>query len=317
MAIQRSAVPLRQLSARDLGIPTTLSSESPSAGFDATSSLLPDDPVLKDVETLLRVFGGIIFTGPPGTSKSWYANAVGHALAGEPHRVVKVQFHPSYQYEDFMEGYVPDARGSFTIVDKTFVHLCKIAQSDPHNTYVLIIDELSRGDSGRVFGEALTYIEKSRRGQEVTLASQRRFTIPPNIVVLATMNPQDRGVDEVDAAFERRFAKIGMDPAPEVLRRRLLDNGVDLELTDRLVQWLRAANSAAVDNPQGAIGHAYFWHVNDIPSARLVWDYQLRFLIERAYALLPETRDRLTGDFQAILEQAGDGAGPDDEAESA
>lgn len=125
--------------------------------------------------------------------------------------------------------------------------------------------------------------------------------IPDNVVVLATMNPLDRGVDEVDAAFERRFAKIAMDPDPEVLRSRMIENGLSDRLRDGLLRWFRAANGRARDNPHGAVGHAYFWDVVDEVSLRRVWDHQLRFLVERAYQLDADTRGKLAADFEDVL----------------
>ena len=115
---------------------------------------------------------------------------------------------------------------------KVFLQMCIDAAEDPDHTYVVVIDELSRADPGRVFGEALTYIERSRRGDEFLLASGQTAVIPPNLVILATMNPLDRGVDEVDAAFERRFAKIAMDPDPAILVEFLDRAGVEETLGD-------------------------------------------------------------------------------------
>src|ERR1700752_4416883 len=99
--------------------------------------------------------------------------------------------------------------------------------TDPTNSYVLVIDELSRADVGRVFGEALTYVERTKRELPFNIANGDLIKVPSNFVILATMNPFDRGVDEVDAAFERRFAKISMDPDKALLDEILTDNGMD------------------------------------------------------------------------------------------
>lgn len=192
------------------------------------SEIEDSDEYLQVTQALLREYAGIIFTGPPGTSKSWYARNIAAKLAdGDPTRVEFVQFHPSYQYEDFVEGYVPRPDGAgFSLEPKHLLKLCEVAEDVSPALCVLVIDELSRGDPGRIFGEALTYIERSRRGQEFSLSSGRRCSIPENLAILATMNPLDRGVDEVDAAFERRFAKISMEPSDVLLRKLLSEAGM-------------------------------------------------------------------------------------------
>lgn len=263
---------------------------------------------------MLPFYGGIIFTGPPGTSKSYSAHRIGVKLAGGPSRIHFVQFHPSYQYEDFMQGFVPKPTGDgFQLVAKHFVQLCRDAEAEPDKTFVLVIDELSRGDPGRIFGEALTYVEKSKRGMHFELASGELFRVPENVVILATMNPLDRGVDEVDAAFERRFAKIPMDPDRDILREMLTTNGVPEPLRNRIVGFFDKANGYARTNPHGSIGHTYFRDVTDAETLQNAWDHQLRFLIEKAYRLDPETAEDLTGGFERIFEPEpeADTPGPD------
>ena len=302
--VSLSAEPLRRLSAVDLGIDAQSAIQAHSSSVPDDSPLGTDNPVYRQVLGLLEEYGGVIFTGPPGTSKSWYAAKVADLLTeGDKSRRRFVQFHPSYQYEDFMQGYVPQPDGDgFLFKDRYFVEMCRAAQGSPDKRFVLVIDELSRGDPGRVFGEALTYVERSKRGLEVDLASGQVLIIPSNLVVLATMNPLDRGVDEVDAAFERRFAKIAMEPDREILEKRLQQNGVDEYLRRGLLNFFGRVNSYAEQTPQGAIGHTYFWNVTDQATLRGVWEHQLRFLIEKAYRLDPETREILEAAFQQLLE---------------
>jgi 5-methylcytosine-specific restriction protein B len=188
------------------------------------------------------------------------------------------------------------------LVAKYFVSMCRDADEHPDKTYVLVIDELSRGDPGRVFGEALTYVEKSKRGLTFSLASGGPCVVPPNLVILATMNPFDRGVDEVDAAFERRFAKIAMEPDRNILTERLIVNGVPEILRRRIVGFFDRVNGLASTNPQGTVGHTYFGDVVDEASLRRVWDHQLRFLLEKSYRLDPDTLDGLRASFEQIFE---------------
>lgn len=162
--------------------------------------------------------------------------------------------------------------------------LCRIAAEDfPDEICVLVIDEFSRCDVARVFGEALTYLEMGKREQLFTLASGRKVAIPKNLVIIATMNPWDRGVDELDAALERRFAKISLDPNSQKLMEILSINKVDLELQRRIEKFFNTVKQH--QNPLARIGHAYFSGVKDQQSLERLWDHQLAYHFERAFRL--------------------------------
>jgi len=282
---------VRHLSADDLGIgvSATVAMTHASNAPDAPR-LAQDDLQFLRVRRLLPLFGGVIFTGPPGTGKTYAAAQIAERLAGDKNRVRFVQFHASYQYDDFMEGFAPTETG-FKPSDGAFLAICKEALADPHHTYVLVIDELSRADAARVFGEALTYVERSKRGLEVTLASGTPLIVPANLEILATMNPVDRGVDEVDAAFERRFAKIKVDPSRDELDRILAKSGLEDGLKARVLAWFSLVNGKfARDNPSAAVGHAYFINVGGVDGLRDVWEYQLQFAVDRAFRLDAESR---------------------------
>lgn len=276
---------VRRLTADDLDLdvpePPAADAGPAAAGPEPLSA---DDPILVRAEDLLNDYGGLIFVGPPGTSKSWTAARLAVTLAGDLARVRFTQFHPAYQYEDFVEGYVPEA-GSFVLKPKHLKWLCEEAAKPQNQThrYVLVIDELSRGEPGRVFGEALTYVERSKRGLTVSLASGNELTIPTNLVFLATMNPLDRGVDEVDAAFERRFAKYPMDPDEVTLTSFLIDAGMSEALRERVLTFFRLVNRRSETNPFAALGHTYFHGVSDELGLRRAWEHQLRFLFDKAF----------------------------------
>jgi 5-methylcytosine-specific restriction enzyme B len=282
----RSEEKVRALNAEDLGVVPSLFETGEEDETPLQSNIKDDNELLLQVQRLLEDgFGGIIFTGPPGTGKSYYAAEIAAKIAGHSERVRFIQFHASYQYEDFVEGYVPKEEGGFELKDKHLLNMCKKARDTEGEPCVLVIDELSRSDPGRVFGEALTYIESTRRGMEFRLASGKVASIPENLIFLTTMNPMDRGVDEVDAALERRFAKIAMDPDRGELQRFLEGNGMEEGLRNRVLSFFDYLQ--AHDNPYCKVGHAYFRAVSDEESLRRLWDHQLRFHMEKAFRLDP------------------------------
>ncbi len=266
--------------------------------------LQADDPRLATIVSLLQRFGGVILSGPPGTSKSWLAGQVADRITGgDETRRADIQFHASYQFEDFMEGYRPKSDGSgFEPRDGVFLDLVEEAHKRPDEDFVIVIDELSRADVGRVFGEALTYIERSKRGQTFKLPSGRTCSIPLKLRLIATMNPLDRGVDEVDAAFERRFAKVDMPPSPVELEKMLDRNDLQDELRRRLLAWFNRINKRADRTPAAAVGHAYFHDVVDADSLQEVWEYQLKYHVDRAFKYDPDTRTEMVNGWRAIFE---------------
>jgi len=149
------------------------------------------------------------------------------------------------------------------------------------------------------------------------LASGNECTVPPNLVILATMNPLDRGVDEVDAALERRFAKYAMEPDANILASLLAAADMDDVVQARVLAFFTWANRATETNPHAALGHTYFTGVGDGRSLRRLWEHQLRFHFEKAYRLdregLREVYKRWDGVLGVV--PAPEAAGPKVEAE--
>jgi 5-methylcytosine-specific restriction protein B len=182
---------------------------STPATQDETPLLQDNDAIYQDFVRLTQddQAGGILLVGVPGTGKSWYARQIARKLTGgDATRVREVQFHPSYQYEDFVEGYVPDPSVGFRLADKHLLLMVEMAQKT-EGPVVLIMDEFSRTDPARVLGEVMTYMEGSMRDTPFYLPSGREVRIPRNLIFLATMNPDDRSVDEIDEAMDRRWSK--------------------------------------------------------------------------------------------------------------
>lgn len=273
----------------------TESRESRSTFQELT--LRPDDPVVGRVRQLLDDgYAGVIFVGPPGTSKSWYAIQVALTLAdGDASRVHKIQFHRSFQYEQFVQGFVPNEDGTgFELRDQLMLRVIEDADVDRAATYVVLIDELSRSDPGRVFGELLTYMEPTRRDEAFLLASGRETIIPPNIVFIATMNSRDKNVSEIDDAFDRRMAKIEFPPDDKILDQFLSDNKVNDDLRRRVVAFFRWVST------KYPLGHTFFRSVTDAEGLKRLWDTQLRFVFEKHFRYEPAALEEIRSKFVEI-----------------
>ncbi len=278
---------VRPLSLEDLNIaPSAEEHDEPRPDPDV-EPLDDDDDLLAEVNAAIKMgFAGVILSGPPGTGKSWYAKRLAYKIAGNPDAVRIIKFHTSYQYEDFIEGYAPKNGGGFELQKKTFALICEDAAELPDVTHVLLIDEISRCDVARVFGEALTYVETDKRNMEFTLSSGSPLIVPDNLVILATMNPWDKGVDELDIALERRFAQIDVPPSVEAMRKILGNKKVDQGLIDRLTGFFESVQK--IDDEMVHLGHAYFNNCVDEESCWRAWRFRLLPFFTKACRLNKE-----------------------------
>lgn len=275
----------------------------PSAGVQ-TPTPLDDtsDPVLVQVQQILSLgTSGIIFSGPPGTGKTWYAQKIAATLVNDPKEdIFRVQFHPSYGYEDFIEGYKPDdaAKSGFNVVQKKFLEACERA-SLIDGYVVFVIDEINRGDPARIFGELLTFIEHQYRGEEFYLPfSGRKVFVPERLLLFATMNPYDRSVAQVDAAFIRRFDHIHLAPSSEVVEEMLEESGgFTPEQTGAIVAWFEAAQRLL---PIG-LGHVFFKDVTDLDKLKLIWKYRIHPTAMAILELNPDSTDDFLRSYDALI----------------
>jgi hypothetical protein len=274
--------------------------------YQLDNDLSDEDEIWKKVKALVDQGSlGIILSGPPGTSKTWYARRIAAKLAaGKPSRVEFIQFHPSYSYDDFVEGYVPSSdggAGKFNIQDKKFLKFCQLARKSPKDLHVLVVDELNRGDPSKIFGELLTYLESGYRGQLVSLAySGRRISVPKNIIFLATINPYDKSVVDLDDAIERRFDRIALDPSVTILKTLLDKSGMSTELSGKVVNFFVDASRKT---PRG-IGHALFLGVKDEAGLKRLWEHKLRFIFEKMLRFEPEVLKEIDRGYSEILSKA-------------
>ena len=162
----------------------------------------------------------LILQGPPGTGKTWLARKLAFALIGhkDEAKVRAVQFHPNLSYEDFVRGWRPSGEGRLDLVDGPFLEMVEAARRDLDSDYVMVIEEINRGNPAQVFGEMLTLLEADKRKDSEALGlSYRKFEgervyIPDNVHVIGTMNIADRSLALVDLAFRRRFAFEELQP---------------------------------------------------------------------------------------------------------
>ncbi|MCD1416924.1 AAA family ATPase [Vibrio parahaemolyticus] len=264
-----------------------------------------DDEVLLITKKLLeRGSKGIMFSGPPGTGKTWYALKIAIKLAESNNsRLERVQFHPSYSYEDFIEGMVSTgAIGSneplFKPKGKVFVNLCNDAKKDADNAYYLVIDEFTRGDPSKIFGELLTYIEADYRDVEFTLPySEQKFSVPHNLVIFGTMNPYDKSVVDLDAAMERRFEVIEIKPSVHKLTEFLRENEIQGEILGKVIKFFNKLNSLS----EHGFGHTYFKDLKDAEDFVLLWNHKFRFQLEKMFKFKTDAYDELKELYIDIL----------------
>ena len=219
----------------------------------------------------LRDKKNLILQGPPGTGKTWLAKRLAFALMGQrdDSKIRAVQFHPNLSYEDFIRGWRPSGEGKLTLVDGPFMEMIKAAIDDPESKYVIVIEEINRGNPAQVFGEMLTLLETDKRTPDEALElSYRKFDgervyIPSNLYVIGTMNIADRSLALVDLALRRRFAFIDLEPT---LGKPWHDwvqskNGIDSNVLTGIDSRIRALNEEiSADTSLGAqfqVGHSY------------------------------------------------------------
>lgn len=185
---------------------------------DVAKDLFVSKEWLDETVDLLNEQRQIVFYGPPGTGKTYLARKIAAHLVGEE-RVRLVQFHPSYTYEDFFEGFRPaanDSGGGVSLVLRPgpLRRLATEAQEHPDQAFVLVIDELNRANIAKVFGELYFLLEYRDHGVEVLYGGDP-FTLPPNLYFMCTMNTADRSIALLDSAMRRRFAFKELHPATE------------------------------------------------------------------------------------------------------
>jgi MoxR-like ATPase len=239
---------------------------------DARDELFLPEETVTEAEELLRHKKNLILQGPPGVGKTYFAKRLAYLLleAKDRDQIAQVQFHQSYAYEDFIQGYRPTDGGKFERVDGPFLRFCKGALQDPTSPYVFIIDEINRGNLSKIFGELLLLLEADKRTEDwstllaYSKEDERPFYVPDNVYIIGTMNTADRSLAMVDYALRRRFAFVDVPPGyrHDAFRNELERIGADSKLCDLIIARLTRLNEKIeADQNLGSgfcIGHSYF-----------------------------------------------------------
>ena len=221
----------------------------------------------------LRTKKNLILQGPPGTGKTWLAKRLAFALMGQKDdsKVRAVQFHPNLSYEDFVRGWRPTGEGKLSLADGVFMEAIKAASKDPSSKFVVVIEEINRGNPAQIFGELLTLLEAGKRTPNEALelcypdadGKRRPVHIPENLYVVGTMNIADRSLALVDLALRRRFAFVGLEPRlgqvwrEWVVKECAVDPGLVADIERRIADLNEQIAADARLGKQFRIGHSY------------------------------------------------------------
>ena len=221
----------------------------------------------------LRTKKNLILQGPPGTGKTWLAKRLAFALMGQKDdsKVRAVQFHPNLSYEDFVRGWRPTGEGKLSLADGVFMEAIKAASKDPSSKFVVVIEEINRGNPAQIFGELLTLLEAGKRTPNEALelcypdadGKRRPVHIPENLYVVGTMNIADRSLALVDLALRRRFAFVGLEPRlgqvwrDWVVKDCAVDPGLVADIERRIAELNDQIATDARLGKQFRIGHSY------------------------------------------------------------
>jgi hypothetical protein len=245
----------------------------PAVKLPPTSSASEQSQPVK-IASLVEKFKQVILYGPPGTGKTRLARIAAANLAGvdidafgkiaPTDKIALVVFHPAYEYDQFIGGLAPKVAGGsiqgFEPREGAFVEFARRARSDAKNEYILLIDEINRGNLPKLLGELLYALEYRDEPVRLSYKPDTDFVVPKNLYILATMNSADKSIGLVDVAVRRRFAFHRMAPSAEVVSSSWKES--DPDVGQRMVSLMGSINAeideAADPYREMGVGHSYF-----------------------------------------------------------
>ena len=305
--------------------PSPPSPPVPATSLDALAKdlLLPPD-FLREIADLLKDKKQVIFQGPPGTGKTYVARELAKCLAGSDDRVRIVQFHPSYAYEDFVQGFRPmrdkeTKQAGFELREGPLLQMADQAWSELNERHFLVIDEINRGNLSKILGE-LYYLLEYRDDEMQLQYSDKEFVMPPNLYIIGTMNTADRSIALVDLALRRRFYFVTFHPNKEPIKG-LLGRWLEREAKEEKMEWLPRVVDAAnkkLGNEEAAIGPSYFMKddINDPEKLKLVWEHNvIPYTEEQLYGSTLRIEDFALDQLRAEVDRASNTPPSDGEGE--
>jgi 5-methylcytosine-specific restriction endonuclease McrBC GTP-binding regulatory subunit McrB len=262
---------------------------------EALADLFLGQEELRTAMALLKRKKNIVLQGAPGVGKTFIAKRLAYLLNGTTAatRIETVQFHQSYSYEDFIQGYRPRSDGGFERRDGVFHRFCEKAKLDdrPH---VLIVDEINRGNLSKILGELMMLIEPDKRGPSSALrllysqGADESFFVPENVYIIGTMNTADRSLALVDYALRRRFVFVDIRPAFGTARfkEHIIKGGLSEDIAQLIIARMVQLNKEIAEDtsnlgPGYEIGHSYFCSARPTEESEQEWFRRIvRFEIE-------------------------------------
>lgn len=267
-------------------------------------SVYIDEDSYDTLVSLVKSKKNIILQGAPGVGKTFAAKRLAYSMMGvkDPNRVMMVQFHQSYSYEDFIMGFRPSENG-FKLKHGVFYEFCKRAEVDSDNDYFFIIDEINRGNLSKIFGELFMLLESDKRGVALQLLyADEKFSIPENLYIIGMMNTADRSLAMLDYALRRRFAFFNLKPAFESDGFKSYQQSLNNDKFNKLIECIKQLNLAIKsDETLGegfCIGHSYFCDLDK--SETYEWEDSLRRIVE--FELIPLLNEYWFDDVDMVNE---------------